>query len=210
MVATMIEISTDPEDIVLDPFAGSGSVLFQSTVMKRNYIGFELNQDYINMFTRYLKANKINSEREYIQLQQLGSQEEFKKNILNLRALKFGRLLINEIERIFNIDLKVFVKIIEYYNDYKIHIKVEYQIIGVIHNKDLVLNEIETLINKPPLSKFGIKAIFNFFENINLENTKYYYYTKTNSYSFSDLSANSPKIKVISQICTNLNENDYK
>lgn len=40
----MIQISTDENDIVLDPFAGSGTVLSQSAYMKRNYIGFELNK----------------------------------------------------------------------------------------------------------------------------------------------------------------------
>jgi len=46
MVATMIEISTDEEDLILDPFAGSGTVLSQSAYMSRHYIGFELNPFY--------------------------------------------------------------------------------------------------------------------------------------------------------------------
>ncbi|MFT4170411.1 MAG: site-specific DNA-methyltransferase [Dysgonomonas sp.] len=209
MVATMIEISTDPNDLILDPFAGSGSVLFQSSIMKRDYIGFELNLDYINMFTQYLNANRGKLEKEYIQLQQLGSQEEFRKRILDLRSLKFGRLLVNEINKKLNVDLKVFVEIIEYYDNPKTHIKVEYQFLGHIPNKELLINEINTLINKPPLSKFGIKSIFKFSENKHLNNNNYYCYTDSNSYSFSDLPATSPKIKVISQICVNLNENDY-
>lgn len=209
MVATMIEISTDSEDIILDPFAGSGSVLFQSAVMKRNYIGFELNQNYIDMFIKYLKANKSKSEKEYILLQQLGNQEDFKNRILDLRALKFGRLLVNGIEKELNLNLKVFVKIIEYYDDQKTHLKVEYQLIGNIPNKELLLNEIDILINKPPLSKFGIKSIFRVLESKKLNNKNYYRYTNSNSYSFTDLPITSPKVKVISRICVKLNESDY-
>ncbi len=35
LVATMIQISTDENDIILDPFAGSGTVLTQSAYMKK-------------------------------------------------------------------------------------------------------------------------------------------------------------------------------
>ena len=43
MVATMISISTDEEDVVFDPFAGSGAVMSQSAYMKRTYLGIEIN-----------------------------------------------------------------------------------------------------------------------------------------------------------------------
>jgi len=209
MVATMIEISTDTEDVVLDPFAGSGSVLFQSAVMNRNYIGFELNHDYIDMFKKYLKSNKKKSEKDYEQLLRIGSQEEFRNRILDLRALKYGRILVNELDKLFKFDLKVFVKILEYYDDPKTHIKVEYQLIGIIPNKNKIQAEIEILINKAPLSKFGIKPILKYVDNKSLENKKFYKYSKTNSYSFTHLPYNSPNVKVVSEICVNLNENDY-
>lgn len=57
----MIQISTDENDIILDPFAGSGTVLTQSAYMKRNYIGFELNNEYIKMFENYIKRTIKNT-----------------------------------------------------------------------------------------------------------------------------------------------------
>ena len=54
MVATMISISTDEDDVVFDPFAGSGTVMSQSAYMKRLYLGIELNPKYIEMFETYL------------------------------------------------------------------------------------------------------------------------------------------------------------
>lgn len=209
MVATMIEISTDIKDVVLDPFAGSGSVLFQSAVMNRKYIGFELNQTYIDMFLKYVKLNKKKSAKEYNQLQLIGSKEEFKNRILDLRSLKYGRLLVNELDKKFNLNLKVFVKILEYYEDPKTHIKVEYQLIGIIPDKIKILGEIESHIAKAPLSKFGIKPLIKFLENKELDNKKFYKYTKSNSYSFTNLPSSSPSVKVVSEICSNLNENDY-
>lgn len=209
MVATMIEISTDENDIVLDPFAGSGSVLFQSAVMKRKYIGFELNQDYIDMFKNYLELNFKKSASEYERLSQLEGQDEFKRRILDLRALKYGRLLVNELDKRFNYDFKVFVKIIDIDIEERTQIKVEYQLIGNPLYKNDILQEIETIVKTPPFSKFGIKSIFKLVESKKFSERKYYVYTKTNTYSFSDLPFDSPKAKVISEICVNLNENDY-
>ena len=209
MVATMIEISTDKNDIVLDPFAGSGSVLFQSAVMKRKYIGFELNQDYIDMFENYFKLNLKKSLSEYERLSQLEGQDEFKKRILDLRALKFGRLLVNELDKKFDYNFKVFVKIIAIDIDERAQLKVEYHLIGSYPNMNEILQEIEVIVKKPPFSKFGIKSFFKLIESKKLSKKKYFVYTKTNSYSFCDLSIDSPKAKVISEICVNLNENDY-
>ena len=208
MVATMIEISTDIGDIVLDPFAGSGSVLFQSSIMKRNYIGFELNGDYIDMFNEYSKKNLNKSKKEYEKLLELGDQEEFRNKILNLRALKFGRVLINELDKKFNQNHKIFVEIKKHLNEPRLHIEVEYQII--VSNADEALTEeIELLIKKPPLSKFGIKPKIKILKNKKIDNKKYFGYTKTNTYSHSELPISSEKVKVISPICLNLNENDY-
>ena len=50
LVARIIEITTDPSDLVMDLFAGSGVVLAQAEVMGRQYMGFEVNKEYIQMF----------------------------------------------------------------------------------------------------------------------------------------------------------------
>jgi DNA modification methylase len=46
LVSLMIETFTDEGDIVLDPFLGSGTTLKVARVMKRNGIGFEINEGY--------------------------------------------------------------------------------------------------------------------------------------------------------------------
>lgn len=209
MVATMIDISTNEKDIVLDPFAGSGSVLFQSVVMNREYIGFELNQEYIEMFNTYLDHNKSQACKEYELLGKIGSQDEFQDRILNLRALKYGRLLINELEKRLNIDLKVFVEIKEYYEETKTLILVNYEIIGLIDDTLLFNSVLLEIASKAPFSKFGIKPNFILLRDKELIGDNYYTYTKSNSYSYSNLPPESSKVKVISKIKVNLNENDY-
>ncbi|HEV7378531.1 MAG TPA: site-specific DNA-methyltransferase [Dyadobacter sp.] len=209
MVATMIEISTDPNDLVLDPFAGSGSVLFQSTVMSRRYIGFELNESYIQMFNNYLQSNEKISKKEYSKLQEINDQEGFRNRILNLRALKYARLLINDIEKEFRINLKVFVKIISFSEQINTHLEVEYTIIGGKEFYSNIVSHINVITKKAPLSKFGIKPTINIVNKIHLDESKHYKYTKSNSHSYSSLPLDSHLVKVISEICVNLNEKDY-
>lgn len=210
MVATMIQISSDENDIVLDPFAGSGTVLTQSAYMKRNYLGFEINKNYIVMFENYLQKTFKKNRLEYEASGQVLEQEVFEKRILDLRSLKFARVLISNLEKETKIkDFKIFVTV---KGESKIKnklIKVEYQIIGKV-DKEEFINYILKYIYKPPLSKYGIEPLFIFLETKEFNIEKHFGYSNTNTYSYiknEDLS--SSKVRVISEICVNLNENDY-
>lgn len=46
LVALLLETFTDPGDVVLDPFLGSGTTLKVARVMDRKGIGYEINQDF--------------------------------------------------------------------------------------------------------------------------------------------------------------------
>ncbi len=61
-----LEISSNPGDLVLDPFMGSGTTAVASKMLGRNFIGFELNQEYIDIANNRLieaenKATKVHS-----------------------------------------------------------------------------------------------------------------------------------------------------
>jgi DNA modification methylase len=210
MVATMIQISTDENDVVLDPFAGSGTVLSQSAYMRRKYIGFELNSEYIEMFNAYLKKTFIDSRKEYELSEQNKDQNLFEEQILNLRALKFARVLLNHIEKETNKnDLKIYVSIIGKSIQKNKSILVENIIIGQIDEIEMS-SLIKAIIAKRPLSKYGIEPKFEFVEKIMLDTKKYFGYSRTNSYSYiKDMDINSNKTKVISNIKVDLNEKDY-
>lgn len=210
MVATMIQISSDENDIVLDPFAGSGTVLSQSSYMKRNYLGFELNKSYITMFENYLKKTFNNSRKEYELICQNTNQDIFEKRIVDLRSLKYARVLINTIEKESTYkDFKIFVNPKGSSNSRNKLILVEYQIIGIV-DEIIILELIKESVEKPPLSKFGIEPIFRFLETKQFNEEIHWGYTKTNTYSyFKNPDFNSNKIRVVSEICVDLNENDY-
>ena len=52
LVALMLETFTDPGDMVLDPFLGSGTTLKVCRVMKRCGLGYEINEGYRELITR--------------------------------------------------------------------------------------------------------------------------------------------------------------
>jgi DNA modification methylase len=46
---TLVKILTNPEDVVLDPFMGSGSTGVACIKQNRHFIGIELDEKYYNM-----------------------------------------------------------------------------------------------------------------------------------------------------------------
>ncbi len=210
MVATMIQISSDEGDIVFDPFAGTGTVLSQSAYMKRRYIGLELNPSYVKMFETYLEKTIKDKSLEYDLYKQNNNQFKFEKTILDLRALKYARVLISKIEKESNIsDFKILVTKRGDSNIENKLINVEYNFIGKIDQKivENILNEITV---KPPLSKFGIDPVFKFSNQLELETNKFFGYTKTNTHSYEkNKEIETKHIRVISEIRIDLNENDY-
>jgi DNA modification methylase len=61
LVNYFIKGSTKPGDVVLDPFMGTGTTGLSATNLGRNYIGFEMQQDYIDIANSRIRDNKINS-----------------------------------------------------------------------------------------------------------------------------------------------------
>lgn len=209
MVATMISISTDEEDVVFDPFAGSGAVMSQSAYMKRTYLGIEINPQYINMFEAYLKSTIESGKKEYYSYMNTMDQVAFEITIQNLRALKYGRILLNNIEKDYGInDLKIYVQRTE--SSISSKIKVEYTFIGR-QLDDEFYRMISTYTNRPPLSKYGIIPTFKCGIDLSMLNIEIYMYSKTNSHSYlRDCNYMDSKVKIISPIKVDLYEKDFE
>lgn len=205
MVSNMIQISTDEGDLVFDPFAGTGTVLSQSAYMNRKYVGFELNPSYINQFESYLQNTLESGKSDYAKLIENQGQNEFEETILNLRALKYGRLLVKKLQEETGIQVKVFVERLSMNLNRQ---AVKYTFLFI--EKELAEPIISEAIKKTPLSKFEIDPIFEYNDSTP-DTGKMFFYSITNSYSYMrDVTINSPRTKVISSIKVDLKESDYE
>ncbi len=59
LVRRIIELCSQPGDLVLDPFAGSGTTLSTANRLGRTWIGYELNKDYNELIQWRLKSDRI-------------------------------------------------------------------------------------------------------------------------------------------------------
>lgn len=209
MVSNMIQISTDEGDVVFDPFAGSGTVLSQSAYMNRPYLGFELNRSYIEKFHSYLSGTLGTGKANYEKMLKKEGQAVFEETISNLRALKYGRVLLKMIETRFSLkgQLKIFVDAPMVRDD---DISVKYGFIGASLSED-VISFISKTVTSPPLSKYGISPEFDFIFQLDKNRvTDCFFYSRTNTHSYlNGKHQDSKEVAVISPICVNLKESDY-
>ncbi|MFH1432888.1 MAG: site-specific DNA-methyltransferase, partial [archaeon] len=59
LMKRIITASTDKGDIVLDPFSGSGTTGFVAKMLKRKYIGIEMEEEYVDITLRRMNIEKI-------------------------------------------------------------------------------------------------------------------------------------------------------
>ena len=205
MVSNMIQISTDEGDIVFDPFAGSGTVLSQSAYMNRPYLGFELNKSYIEKFNSYLTETLETGKANYEKMLKNEGQTVFEKQILNLRALKYGRMLVKAIQEELHTYSKVIVERIRQEDSQSI---VKYSFVGV--SEKMVEKIIAQAISKAPLSKYEITPLITYQDKLD-DYKQWFCYSITNSYSYMrNTTYNDPQVRVLSLIKVDLNEKDYE
>lgn len=72
----LMEINTEPGDLVFDPFMGSGTTAVAAKRLGRNYLGCEINQDYIDLAEERLKNTHLwtEKEQEHMDKLELGRQ----------------------------------------------------------------------------------------------------------------------------------------
>lgn len=205
MVSNMIQISTDEGDVVFDPFAGSGTVMSQSAYMNRPYLGFELNKGYIDKFNSYLAETLEKGKSEYESMLKGKSQTDFEDQIINLRALKYGRMLVKAIQDELSIRAKVVVDRIRQEDTQSI---VHYTIVGI--QKETAEDVIANVISKAPLSKYEITPLISYQDELDVDQ-QWFCYSITNSYSFMrNVAYGDPCVRVLSPIKVDLNEKDYE
>jgi DNA modification methylase len=218
MVGNMIQLSTDEGDIVMDPFSGSGSVLVQAAYMNRQYVGFELNPGYVDMFKNYLEKTLDNGRKNFKEVQSDDSQQnDFKDLILKLRCLKYARVLYQKVGKIIKknpIDYIIVEDMGISEEKFKLK-KVRY---SLVLNDDVIANElsykIPSITSVSPLSKFGIEQIIE-LTNHTYEigtNKQLYGYTATNTHhTIGEVRINNipANVKVVADIKLEIIEKNF-
>jgi len=225
MIEQILKISTRENDVVLDCFSGSGAVLSKANSMKRNFIGFDLNKDYIEMFENYLKRTAEAKRREYeSDLRNSMKTSKFTKLILELRALKYAGVFHKKLKEagINNVKLTFVTKSSSQPKSkhslqvvkYILHIKEKESII-------MIKDQLIKLINSAPLSKYGIEPKIYYTADINnfkdkLKKKKLYTYFPNRTYQFnkeievSYLTNESKSSTIISDIKLDLDEKQFE
>lgn len=90
LLERIINISTDKDDIVLDPFCGSGTTLVAAKLLGRNYIGIDKSKDAIE-----------------ITMERLTKPLKTESNLLNLGIEKYKTKTDEELKILKSMDAKV-------------------------------------------------------------------------------------------------------
>ena len=59
----LIKLFSFTNDIVIDPFMGSGTTAIAAIKNNRNFVGYEINEEYINLANNRIENMKINAEK---------------------------------------------------------------------------------------------------------------------------------------------------
>lgn len=176
LVEKILLLSSDKDDIVLDPFAGSGVVLAQAQSMKRKYIGFEINPEYVNMFKSNVLPEVLRTAKQKVKKNSIEQKrKELEKKITSLRALKYPKILIKSfLDRNKKLSGKILGLYVEFLDkqttaSHKFaYLKV--LIITNDHEHAFAIQEaLNTISINPPLSKYGLEIELKVIDKVKLK-----------------------------------------
>ncbi|ACB61825.1 DNA methylase N-4/N-6 domain protein [Exiguobacterium sibiricum 255-15] len=172
MMARLILLATDENDVVFDPFAGTGVLLATAEKMNRRFLGFDTNPDYKKVFesvTKELVDEKWNEIESYYNYQNR-LKKILEESIYKLRVLKYPKAVIksmrnaikknpgwvaNNFSLIIAIENKLEKNEVSLKN--KTIGKVDYYFVW--NDKETIVqakNQILELISKAPFTKYGL------------------------------------------------------
>lgn len=175
MVERIVNLTTDEDDVVFDPFAGTGTVLAQAEAMGRMPLGVELSEIYPVMYEE-LREDLLEDWRER---QDAGDtlerrQEQLEQTICTLRQLNYPREMTRRIRKSLGADsleelgintaFQMSHEIVDQDKFDESHLFMEDDLYFVVDD-DIGDQEVadiqaaaEECASEPPCSKFGIVA----------------------------------------------------
>lgn len=168
LVARIIELTTDPGDLVMDPFAGSGVVLAQAAAMGRHYIGFEVSEEYVQMFEETVK-DEVAAEWEEMKAwrkSQADAKVDFEQTVMKLRALKYARQVtrpfLEELETEQRAQVRAILCIAsipsEYQRGHPLDVKILILVEGSLPEFKSALGTARARALRPPMTQYSIQS----------------------------------------------------
>jgi DNA modification methylase len=93
LVERMLLLSTDVNDVVLDPFAGSGVVVAEATRLQRRGVGFELVSEHVTSFHDTVRPEVLERRGADVLVDRLEERMRLQETILALRVVKYPKAL---------------------------------------------------------------------------------------------------------------------
>lgn len=169
LVQRILLLTTKSGDIVLDPFAGSGTVLAQAKAMGRGFIGGDINKSYRAQFHRILTnhiGQRWHNNGKLLAKRAHDNREQLAQTIRKLRQVKYPKALYKELRKTIGVSKLAGVKAIIAkavpLNDNSPKHSFSRILVYFLCDSNAPLKLIEREARKktlkPPLSKYGIVA----------------------------------------------------
>lgn len=162
LVERIILLVTDPDDVVCDPFAGSGTVVGEAERLGRRGIGTELNPEYVTAYQDIVRPELLGRKANDLNLSTRLSSE-LEESINNLRAVKIARSAWHEHRKRFPGDpvcSHVFTVSAARGEKAERHLLQDVALTFVLDADEGVMHRVQgrlkEVVNRPPLTKYGI------------------------------------------------------
>lgn len=171
LLARIILLSTDRNDVVFDPYAGTGILLMVAKKLERRYLGLDISEESKNIFN--------NAAQEFVNNRWIEIDAYYKfqnkikplyyRTIINLRVLKYSKILQKKIKEK-NMGEKIndiIITLVEKYNkvDNGVKRKKYVEILNIMISDEIkdikeYEAEVKLIMCRPPLSKYSIESRF--------------------------------------------------
>ena len=173
LVARMISLTTKPGDTVLDPFAGTGTVVAVARMLGRRGAGIDVNGRFVERFRRHgYDLLKVAAKRELNRSYSRSVRNSFRSLIPRLRMLKYPRTLFAQLGRADRLGLTGresiggFVVLGKSFSGSRRRnlgggALGELRVLVLVRSSgdvSLLRKMVQEVVSVPPLSKFGLKC----------------------------------------------------
>ena len=169
LMARIIKLLSDPDDVVFDPFAGTGVLFSVAEKLNRRFLGIDVNDSYKSVYEKVTRplVNSMWPEIERYYEIQRKLKELLNKTITKLRILKYPYALMRKQRAIKDFKLAIILR-----KEFSDSDNINEYIVGKVEldlylNQEVDYNNVKTkcneLLSKAPFTKYGLISKHNVF-----------------------------------------------